>query len=164
MVPSEVINNLGRVCSSMRRGIVKFRTFLEKEKIKLRSSILSCMSYTVLMSPDLVIVAAKAQVPSSCPLTPNNFGGKLAYYCQETGTFITYVEYMHVFRSHLKQIWDLSCNDKVNFLWQQKHLKNLQGMRKGSASNLRMALREETLQNDSSDLKGSQRISFRYLT
>lgn len=116
MVPSEVINNLGRISSSVRRGIVKFRAFLEKEKIKLRSSVLSCVSYTVLMSPDLVIVAGKAQVPSSCPLTPNNFGGKLAY-CQETETFITYVEYTHVFRSHLKQIWDLSCNEKVNFFW-----------------------------------------------
>lgn len=93
---------------------------------------------------DLVTVPAKALVPSSCPLTPNNFGEKLAY-CQETGTFITYVEYTRVFRSHLKQIWDFSCNEKVNFSWKQKYLKNLQGMRKGSASNFKTALREETL-------------------
>lgn len=36
MVPSEVINNLGRVSSSMRRGIVKFRAFLKKEKNQIK--------------------------------------------------------------------------------------------------------------------------------
>jgi hypothetical protein len=41
---SEVINNLGRVSSSMRWMIVEFGAFLENKMIKLSSSCLSCVS------------------------------------------------------------------------------------------------------------------------